>query len=613
MKPHSKDSITPLAIREKTISSTILSLSGWRKIFSSDGKANSMNSDISKIDLEFLLAAADVLCEYFIEQNYSTILLGQDSRPTGETIKKILYKVIPKNRITCDWSEPTALPEVMAYCEQASKKTGLIYITASHNPSGYNGLKIGDFHGKVMEEKVITMLIEKLKKLYLNDEEMLILVKKYNSINTSLLDDNLIFPPPVDCKSAYYQFTERVIAGEQANNVKDMRSALLLSLKQCISSYRPIIIYDFNGSARIGSIDLGIIEDFGVVPKIMGERIGEFNHGIVPEGNNLNCLKSELLKFQSEKSIFGLAVDCDGDRGNLVLWDKNDDVFVPDAQSTFLLSVISQLAFLSLFYPQHLMKAAVVGNGPTSQRIAKICKSFEVEFFQAEVGEANILALAENLKSHGYSIPILGEGSNGGNITPPSNVRDPLNTVFAVLKMLFLKSEKSSKSLLDVVRDKFKVGEKIIGNDPRYALYEIVTCGSVHHTTPSFSSEGIIQVQSCKVGNLKEEYEKLFVSNFNPSNPTFKRLGVRDYQIVNYEGIHSRVGQGNRTGAEDGGFKIRLMNKKDEVAFMWFRNSKTEPVFRVVVDVKGKIKDHDELLVWHKKLISKSDTISCQR
>ena len=57
------------------------------------------------------------------------------------------------------------------------------------------------------------------------------------------------------------------------------------------------------------------------------------------------------------------------------------------------------------------------------------------------MGEANVVNLARNLREQGYQVRILGEGSNGGTITNPAAVRDPLNTIFALLKLLSIKDE----------------------------------------------------------------------------------------------------------------------------------------------------------------------------
>jgi phosphoglucomutase len=51
------------------------------------------------------------------------------------------------------------------------------------------------------------------------------------------------------------------------------------------------------------------------------------------------------------------------------------------------------------------------------------------------------------LREKGYIVRILGEGSAGGNITHPSAVRDPLNTVMALVKLLSVRTKAEKKGL----------------------------------------------------------------------------------------------------------------------------------------------------------------------
>ena len=58
-----------------------------------------------------------------------------------------------------------------------------------------------------------------------------------------------------------------------------------------------------------------------------------------------------------------------------------------------------------------------------------------------------------------------------------------------------------------------------------------------------------------------------------------------------------------------GGLKILLKDKDSKnIAFIWMRGSGTEPVFRIMCDVKGdKVQMEKELLEWETKLIQEAD------
>ena len=55
--------------------------------------------------------------------------------------------------------------------------------------------------------------------------------------------------------------------------------------------------------------------------------------------------------------------------------------------------------------------------------------------------------------------------------------------------------------------------------------------------------------------------------------------------------------------------KILFKDKNDQpLAFIWMRGSGTEPVFRIMCDVKGnKPEEEKELLEWETKLIKEAD------
>ena len=72
-----------------------------------------------------------------------------------------------------------------------------------------------------------------------------------------------------------------------------------------------------------------------------------------------------------------------------------------EAQEVFALSVLAELAYLN-WSGTDTGKTAVAINGPTSMRIEEIAKTFGAEIFRAEVGEANVVNLASELRDKGY-------------------------------------------------------------------------------------------------------------------------------------------------------------------------------------------------------------------
>ena len=83
----------------------------------------------------------------------------------------------------------------------------------------------------------------------------------------------------------------------------------------------------------------------------------------------------------------------------------------------------------------------MVINGPSSLRCEKIAELYNCRVFRCEVGEANVVNKGIELRNRGYSVPIIGEASNGGNIIYPSTVRDPLCSALSFIKALLFFEE----------------------------------------------------------------------------------------------------------------------------------------------------------------------------
>ncbi|AHH12023.1 Phosphomannomutase [Borrelia hermsii YBT] len=107
---------------------------------------------------------------------------------------------------------------------------------------------------------------------------------------------------------------------------------------------------------------------------------------------------------------------------------------------------------------------------------------------------------------------------------------------------------------------------------------------------------------------LKSNYEKLLKKEFN-NNTVLHKLPIHNYEIINYEGINQNI---SRTGDSSGGLKVLFKNNKHEIiASLWMRGSKTEPIFRVLSEVKS---EHNALLYplldFHKHLIRTANSLA---
>ncbi len=378
------------------------------------------------------------------------------------------------------------------------------------------------------------------------------------------------------------------------------------------------IVAELNGSARTLSIDNVFLKSLGVKIKIINGRPRQITHKIIPEGESLNLCKSELEKAHKMDSAFilGYVPDNDGDRGNIVyIHRKTGKAHILHSQEVFALACMAELSYMvfqnSLTYNAGIMpdrKTAVVVNGPTSLRIDKIAGAFGAEVLRAEVGEANVVNLASGLRDNGYIVRILGEGSNGGNITHPAAVRDPINTVFALLKLLLLRSGNDKEGLFEIWCKKSAQMNKY---NKDFSITDILTALPSFVTTDSSETRAVMKIKTENHGILKEKYRKIFKTQWIEKKAMLeKEFGILYYEELWLQG--TKVNKEPDIKSAKGGFKILFKDKNhQDTGFIWMRGSGTEPVFRVLADIEGNDPEKEELLLnWHKQMIEKADGIN---
>jgi phosphoglucomutase len=434
--------------------------------------------------------------------------------------------------------------------------------------------------------------------------------------------------------AAYQGSMEQLFTGFAA---AETRGELMQRMGQAVQRGRPGIVIDFNGGARATSIDAGFLRGLGAQSFAINKTPGSIAHTIVPEGDALTQCSQTLTALRSKGLGYslGYVTDNDGDRGNLVFHDSAADAVRPlHAQELFALVCMVELAWMvktgRLTYDENgraHQKVAVAVNGPTSLRVERIARAFDAEVYRAEVGEANVVSLARTLRRRGYLVRILGEGSNGGCIIEPAEVRDPLGTIGALIKLLYtpdlrgvdIRARADDEELdagrgpteEDLEADLFRIWCKRSGRLEQYrsdyGLADVLATLPAFRTTGAYEERAKLQVEEAH-GPLKEAYEALFHRRWKELQKQFTdRLDLYLWEEINYEGTDERhgVGRAMRSGSQRGGFKILFKNRSGRpVGYLWMRGSGTEPVFRVVTDVEGSDEQlEQELHRWHVALI----------
>lgn len=610
------------------VSKMILSASGWRTIFALSGDEQDSTTEISSGMAGISLLIGKSFCDWFSKEfaqiQKPRIILACDTRPTGKTIADFVLRAVISCGFDIRYVGVASAPEIMAY---ARKLDGFIYISASHNPIGHNGIKFGLNDGGVIDGEKSKVLIENFKSLCNQSDANKIAKELFSSCNEDLLKE-------VYEKSAFYKkeclqsYTKFFYEVTSASTNIEVQNQIFSSIKNSIKENPIAVACDLNGSARCLSIDSSIFEQNQISFFTINDEAFKIAHEIIPEPENLVYCADFMKKLHDEgkKSVkLGYMPDCDGDRGNIVYCSDDNEPKILKAQEVFSLSVLSELAFMDYLsdkFPQfQVEKKAISVNDPTSMRIEEIASCFGAKVCRAEVGEANVVNLARELRNQNYQVRILGEGSNGGTITNPAAVRDPINTIFALLKLLCLKDEvlPNGKICLGL----FHRWCKYSGNESSYkenfSLDDVFTTLPKYVTTGVSENRAILHIKTSDHSQLKTKYQKNFEKFWQEKKSyLFERYGISSWKAVCNNGTKQTDDLTDFSVSAKGGLKIIFYGEeKIPVAFIWMRGSGTESAFRVMCDVKvlentessmqDAINFEKELLTFHSELIKISD------
>ena len=642
----------------KAVSTLILSASGWRKVFASpvageprapwsagDDPEDSLSLRISPADVVIAAQMAKTFGDFILSREGAAagaraanaahpaagaaaqpaILLGIDSRPTGPAIADVFARVLLGMGITVRYCFIVPAPEIMAYAGKAGKLpaddpqriTGFAYISASHNPPGHNGVKFGLGTGGVLNSGEIAPLIEAFRAAMGSGDPVREALKLLAAAPAPAVA--ICFEGCTAWKrrsvSAYTLFTHEVVTGESELN--GQASCLDELAEACVA--RPLgIVAELNGSARSLSIDKDFFDGLSIRSKFYNDQPRLFGHRIVPEGGSLSLCMRLLGEAHATDPAFqlGYVPDCDGDRGNLVFYDKAKGAArILEAQEVFSLSCLAELAALSRAAlsrtsPDPSGKRpgiAVVVNDATSMRIERIAGYFGAAVFRSETGEANVVNLAENLRSQGWTVRILGEGSNGGTITHPSRVRDPLSTLGAMIRLLRLPDGEGGPNL-------FRVWLAACGKESAYRedydLADIIATLPAWITTSVFEERAALRVNTVDKIRLKATYGEVFAAEWEKHKSELRiRFGIASWKAFASNGTEEKEIGADFAASGKGGLRIVFESGAGSpLAFLWMRGSGTEPVFRIMADIEGGTRaDEEYLLSWHMGMVRAAD------
>ena len=341
-------------------------------------------------------------------QNVKSCVIGRDGRHSGKQITQWVTNALQKNGVNVDNCDLATTPTMQIMTEKDNYDGGIV-ITASHNPSEYNGLKFLQTDGTFLSPEQCEDLFKAVdQNILLDSADLLGVVEEYKAAN----DEHI----------------HRVLAAK-CIDVKNIRKKKF-----------KVVIDAVNGA---GSFILPMLcKGLGCdVITINCDGNGNFNRVPEPLAENLGSLEQKVLEVGTD---VGFATDPDGDRLSVVS-HKGQAI---GEEYSLVLAVKNFINY---------QKSNVVTNLSTSMMLNNIV----AETIRTKIGEAHVVQQMNKL-----NIPIGGEG-NGGVILKEVHLgRDSLVAVSMILSLLSSSNKSISEEIKEIpkyimIKDMIRVDSKV--------------------------------------------------------------------------------------------------------------------------------------------------------
>jgi len=341
-------------------------------------------------------------------QNIKSCVIGRDGRPSGKQISQWVIDSFHKNGINVENCGLATTPTMQVMTEKENFDGGIV-VTASHNPSEYNGLKFLQKDGTFLSPEQCEKLFKAVDRNFsIEPPDSLGVVSDYSTANEEHIDKVL---------AAKCIDTDNI----RKNNFK-------------------VVIDAVNGA---GSFILPMLCERLNCEVITMNCSGDGYFSRIPEplAENLDALEQKVLEVGAD---IGFATDPDGDRLSIV---SNKGKAIGE-EYTLVLAVKNYLNF---------QESMVVTNLSTSMMLDNITN----KTIRTRIGEAHVVQ-----KMNELNIPIGGEG-NGGVILKEVHLgRDSLVAVSMILSLLSISGKSISDEICSIpkylmVKDKILLNSKI--------------------------------------------------------------------------------------------------------------------------------------------------------
>jgi len=309
------------------------------------------------------------------------VLVGQDSRPSGLMLNKAVIAGLLATG--CQPVEVGILPlPTILFLTRKMQARGAVVITASHNPSNWNGLKFISQDG-----------------LYLRSSEVEEFLDIFHQGEFTYVPAERI-KPALSEKEAGYLHLRRIFSQIKVNEIKKRKFRLVAD---CANGAGATLLPRF-------------LQELGAEVRFINTELsGKFAHQSEPTPENLKELGHEVRALQAD---LGLAQDADADR--LALVDEQGQPLGEDATLT-----------LSVDHVLSRKKGPIVVNLSSSMVIEDIARKYGVRVYRTKIGESNVVEKMLETRA------VVGGEGNGGVIWPAVHpCRDSFTAAGLILEKL---------------------------------------------------------------------------------------------------------------------------------------------------------------------------------
>ena len=323
------------------------------KIFGTDGVRGKAN--VYPMTPEMALKIGKAVALHFYEKNNRkkhSIVIGKDTRLSGYMLETALTSGIVSMGVDVFLVGPMPTPAVSHLTKSLNCDAGIV-ISASHNPSEDNGIKIFDTEGFKLEKKTEERIEDLVLSNELNSKAVGHAIGKAYRVN--------------DARGRYIEFAKSSIDNASLRGLK-------------------IVIDCANGAA------------YSIAPKVFSELGAEtivLNNK--PDGKNINlecgALHPEVIRRSVLESKADLGLAFDGDADRLIVCDEKGRIVDGDA----ILAIFA----VHLKKTARLKSNTIVATVMSNLGLDKAMEKIGVRVIRTGVGDKHVI---ERIKKGNYEL-----------------------------------------------------------------------------------------------------------------------------------------------------------------------------------------------------------------